>query len=830
MTKTDRFFEQLARLQFRRAGVFAFVGVLLAAFSLPLVARLGLNSDFEALLPEDKPSVIDLDRIRDRVGGFNTLTVAIESEDVDAMQRFASDLVPRLQGLPPDLVHFVDWNISAYEDFVWEHRHLYASVEDLEQARDDLDERLDYERIQSNPFYVQLDDYEPPDPRDVLERIRDKADEGKKEMEKYPGGYYIHSDRDLLAIFIRSDLGAGDAAGIKRLISSIDAEVQALDPAKYGSDLSVEYAGNLVVAGEEHQALKNELVFAMALTVGLVLLAILVFFRSWRAPLILGGALTVPVVITFGFAELAVDYLNTSTAFLGSIVIGNGINPSIIWLARYFEERRRGQGVSDALAGTHRGVWLATLTASSAAAIAYGSLVITDFRGFHDFGVIGAVGMVLCWLGAILLLPAIAVLNERVSALVRESAKPSTNFYGSLFAWLAFVNPRAILRVSAVVSIASVGLIGWAVASDPFEYDFRNLKSVREGSTQARLINDRAGEIATGSQTGDGIAVVVDRVEDAVRLRKELEHLAEDENAPWGDVYSLQALLPEDQEEKIPVLEDIRKLLLDYREYADDETLKEIDEHIPPETIESLTYADVPVEVASMFTEKDSTRGRILVVGQDEDFTVWDGRYLIRWSAALRALRTESGDRPALAGRAPVFADMISAIWTDGPKAILASFIATLMLVLVAFRDLRQRLFTMAALLLGIAWMAGTMALVGMKLNFLNFIAFPITFGNGADYGVNVMRRYASDGALPNDERVRTAVGETGGAVVLCSLTTIIGYLTLFTSANLALNSFGAAMAISEVTCLLAAVVTMPALLLRFGPEEAPNRLAEGAA
>ncbi|MBW2551756.1 MAG: MMPL family transporter [Deltaproteobacteria bacterium] len=142
-----------------------------------------------------------------------------------------------------------------------------------------------------------------------------------------------------------------------------------------------------------------------------------------------------------------------------------------------------------------------------------------------------------------------------------------------------------------------------------------------------------------------------------------------------------------------------------------------------------------------------------------------------------------------------------------------------MLLVLLAFRDLRQRLFTMAALLLGITWMAGTMALAGMKLNFLNFIAFPITFGNGADYGVNVMRRYASEDTLPNEDRVRTAIEETGGAVVLCSLTTIVGYLTLFTSANLALNSFGAAMAISEVTCLLAAVVTMPTLLLRFHPK-----------
>ena len=781
---------------------------------MPLVAQLGLNSDFEALLPRDKPSVIDLERIRDRVGGFNTLTVAIESDDVDAMQRFAEALVPRIDQLPPELVHFVDWNISAYEDFVWDHRHLYASLEDLTQARDDLQERLDYERLKKNPFYVQLDDYEPADPREILERIRAKAEEGKDEMERYPGGFYLHPDRDFLAIFVRSDLGAGDAAGIARLIAAIDAEARALGPDRYADDLTIAYAGNLVVAGEEHRALKNELTSAVVLTVVFVMLAIFVFFRSWRAPFILGGSLAVPVVVTFGFAELAVDYLNTSTAFLGSIVIGNGINPNIIWLARYFEERRRGNDVVEALVRTHRGVWLATLTASFAAALAYGSLVLTAFRGFRDFGIIGSVGMVLCWIGAIVLLPAVVVLNERVGRLVSGSEKSRGNFYGALFIRLSFLNPRATLAVSAVLGLVALGGIASAIAAGPFEYDFRNLKSVREGSTSARRINDRAGTIAPGSKRGDGIAVVVDTVEDAETLRTELEERGEE--AAWGGVHSIQSLLPADQEEKIPVLAELRELLEDSRRYADDEQRAEIDEHIPPEQIEPLSYADVPVEVASMFTEKDGTRGRILVVGQRDGFSTWDGRYLIRWAEALRTLRMQSGERPALAGRAPVFADMISAIVTDGPKTILASFVATLLLVLFAFKALRQRLFTMVALLLGIAWMAGTMALAGMKLNFLNFIAFPITFGNGADYGVNVMRRYASEGNLEVDSRVRTAVGETGGAVVLCSLTTIIGYLTLFTSANLALNSFGAAMAISEVTCLLAAIVTMPALLLRF--------------
>ena len=192
----------------------------------------------------------------------------------------------------------------------------------------------------------------------------------------------------------------------------------------------------------------------------------------------------------------------------------------------------------------------------------------------------------------------------------------------------------------------------------------------------------------------------------------------------------------------------------------------------------------------------------------------WDGGYLVRWADALREVRTPSGDEPTLVGRAPIFADIEQTVLRDGPKAVLLSLLATMILSILTFRTLRERLLTVMALLLGILWMAGSMAFLGMRLNFLNFVAFPISFGNGVDYAVNVMRRYSDETTEGHDEPVIHALRATGGAVVLCSLTTIIGYASLFTSANHAINSFGAAMVISEVTCLLSAVLTMPAALI----------------
>jgi len=57
-------------------------------------------------------------------------------------------------------------------------------------------------------------------------------------------------------------------------------------------------------------------------------------------------------------------------------------------------------------------------------------------------------------------------------------------------------------------------------------------------------------------------------------------------------------------------------------------------------------------------------------------------------------------------------------------------------------------------------------------------------------------------------------VSSAGGAVMLCALTTIIGYATLLTSTNLALRSFGLLADVGEVACILAAEVVMTAFIV----------------
>src|SRR5205814_3291748 len=75
------------------------------------------------------------------------------------------------------------------------------------------------------------------------------------------------------------------------------------------------------------------------------------------------------------------------------------------------------------------------------------------------------------------------------------------------------------------------------------------------------------------------------------------------------------------------------------------------------------------------------------------------------------------------------------------------------------------------------------------------------------DYAVNLYQRYRQTC------NVEQALSSAGGAVALCSTTTILGYAALLMADNLAIHSFGLTAVLGEITCLSAALFALPAFL-----------------
>jgi len=186
----------------------------------------------------------------------------------------------------------------------------------------------------------------------------------------------------------------------------------------------------------------------------------------------------------------------------------------------------------------------------------------------------------------------------------------------------------------------------------------------------------------------------------------------------------------------------------------------------------------------------------------------------------VRTLRV--GDETlTTAGGSVLFADVLVQIQEDGPiVTIVAALGIILMVVLVVGRS-RRGFAVLAATFAGSIGMIAVCAAMGLKINFLDFVALPITLGLGIDYAINVAHRQDTDAVHDPIATLRTS----GSAVFVCSLTTMIGYGSLLVSENLAIRGFGAASLIGEVTCVLTALVLVPALLV-VGQRRKPPPLA----
>jgi predicted RND superfamily exporter protein len=228
----------------------------------------------------------------------------------------------------------------------------------------------------------------------------------------------------------------------------------------------------------------------------------------------------------------------------------------------------------------------------------------------------------------------------------------------------------------------------------------------------------------------------------------------------------------------------------------------------PPDTLQVLTMSDLPPMLRARFEEKNGVLGTVFYVKYKNDVSLSDGKNLLRIARATDNVVLPGGTKVETASRATVFAQMIQSMERDGPLASGASFLAVVCVVLLATRNRVGALSVLSALLVGVVWMVGLAAALNHKLNFLNFIALPITFGIGCEYPFNIYDR----SRLLHGDTTR-AVTLSGGAVALCSYTTTIGYGSLLFSDNQALQSFGWLAISGEVACLLAALLLVPSIL-----------------
>jgi hypothetical protein len=827
--------------------------VTLAVIALSTLAtsRLEMRGDFLDLLPEKSEGARLFRRAMQRMGGGNaTLYVVVRSPDAEANRRLVDTLEARLRELPKEMVRSVEHGPEEARRFYQQRRWLFAEVGDLEEVACELERA----RARTQPGFVDLDDEpcstrrsdrgrrstEPSVPatappaattsRSTLpfERFREQIAHRTREIDRYPTGYFRTADGGVYLLVLRVVGGGfGDRSG-DALVARVNAIVVRARPTSFHPRMEVGLGGDIPNAIAERDSVLQEAAVSFGLASLLILGGIVLFFRSVWSLGHIGLAMFTGVGIAYTMAWAAFGYLTLSTVSLGSIVAGNGINYAIVYLARYRERRAEGDTVEEALVDAsitcRAGTWLSAL----AAAGAYGSLMLTDFRGFSQFGLIGAVGMLCCWLATMVVVPASITLVERLRG--RHNDRPLDRPTTPVMTFLGELtgrHPRAVLAFG-VIALVAVGSKVPAYLRDPWEYNFAKLSSSGSRRTGADAWSSEADRVfranlppsPTGAVTeaqlqGPGASdlLLADRMEDALPLAEAL--VARDRAQTGGrfihhveTVWDVLGGTPSEVARKLELLREIRSHLDAVYPYldADDQAIARA--WRPPDDLRAIRPEELPTLVRERFTERNGRFGTPVFVVYRAHYSPSDGRKLLEVARLTQRVRLADGREVPTASRATVFAEMIRAMETDGPRATLGALLSVAVVVVIATGNVGATLAVLATLFGGVLLTLGGAAWSDTRLNFLNFVALPLTFGIGVDYGINLYDRMKYHGGDP-----AAAVRSVGGAMALCSFTTVVGYGALLSHDNQAMQSFGRIAMAGELSCLGVAMLLMPASL-----------------
>ncbi len=807
---------------------------VLTALAVLAGRSIEINTDLKSLLPEDAPSVQALEEARTRRGSTDNFVIAVESPNPEATARFIDDLAARLEAWDES----ESVSVSEDQSFFRDHVLLYLQVDELERIHDNVRRMIREAQGRENPLFVDLeasddepatdwhdsrvwisdaaldelgiardeigsllpfldDEAEPaadvpvsPPTAEEVEAARIRA--ARDALPEQYDDYRFSPDGRVAVVMARLAGRSTDIEYARSVYEWAERTITELDPSSYDPELRAEVSGAYRSFLEVRQVV-SDMSTATSISIGLVLVLLIGFFRNLRSVVIVLTPLLCGVAWTLGLIDLVYGELNTLTAFVFAMLIGMGIDFGIHIYRRAQEEFHAGldweEAVTISITRTGRALLTATLTTVGALL----TLTLAHFDGFKEFGIACGAGVALCLVAAVVVAPPLIGAFEKALPSKRRPPKADDGGGG-----------RGVLlavRIGAVI-VAAVALWGATEARHvQFEYDFDNLEAPRDPD---RI---RYGQ-AIGRNRGSAPAIVLGESEEQMRAVHQVlrdERLRED--GLIKSFVTVESLVPSGQDERMEVILDlydtldgraVRNLGDDEREMAD--ALRELTE------VESFGADELPEHVRESLTERDGTFGSLGIIYGDYDSS--DAREVMAFQEEFANIELPEG-RVLVSSNGFIIADVVRYVQADGLH--LGVYVALCLLVIL-FIDLRKPVGVIACLATlgaGILLTVAGMVVFDVKIGLYNMVVLPTVLGVGIDGSIHVYHRYLEEGR----ERLPRVMRTTGVAVIASSVTTAAGFFGLLLVEHRGVITIGALSVIGIIASLVAVVTLLPAVL-----------------
>lgn len=631
----------------------------------------------------------------------------------------------------------------------------------------------------------------------------------------------------LLSDDLDAEAGAARAGlVIVRLDGGVEASRYAEAELALAAALSdIDASGFSMTAFGEHilaDALLTGMATEMPILLGIAFLLILaILFVTYRrvSDVLLGLAgLVITVVWTFGIAVLlGPGYLGITgvmsqiSIMIPVLLIGLAIDFAIHLTARYREEISGGRAPARAAHGAIVSVGGALVLATVTTMVGFLTNVVSPLPPMRDFGLFVAGGVLSAFVVMVLLVPAArSLLDRRRHAAGGFDPGPTgaDRGLGRLMvraAVLAERHPARTLVAAAAVTLLA-GVAGSQVSTTFDQDDFvppdseiaADLAMMQElfggdvDETTSVLLD---GDVATPAATNALLAVHAD-LADTAGVRRSGGQAQVD--SPVG---VLLALAAEPQ-----VGDGLLALGFDPVGLAPDADVP---------AMYDLARQAAPQLVAAVLNDEETVARLAIATSAGQPGAVALRDELRADVAPLE----DAGLQTTVVSEFLLFEESLDALSASQTRGIAITLVVAL-LVLVGYFGVRERrpllgVITMLPSALVVAWVAGSMWLLGLSFNVMTAMVASLAIGIGVPYGIHVTNRFTEDLAISADvdEAIRRTVVNTGGALVGSAVTTAAGFGVLAFASLVPIRQFGIITALTIGYSLIAAVVIEPATL-----------------
>ena len=692
-----------------------------------------------------------------------------------------------------------------------------------------------------------------------------REDVGQKAVDAITFGetFMLSPNKDMILIFIEPTFNMMiEPAELQESVDGIEKIIKEAST-QYGVIAGL--TGSIVLGRDEYKAFTSDSWTVSILALIGIFILFVISFRMWVSPLL--AILTVIMGVTWamGFSSFLVEYLSMMTAMMSVILIGLGIDFSVHIISGYTEKRNQGLDVQISMQETLLRFGPGIITGGITTGLAFLTLMISETVGMQEMGLMAGVGIIFTMLATIIILPTMLVIRERLLKNFNKSLPPKDVSYPFLGRIAEFT--AKYRWIMGIVFLLFTGFLLKRAVNMSVDYNYLNMEPV--GLESIKLQEEL---IEAFDLSSDFVMFTTDNLEDTRALTRQAREM---ETTGW--VESISDYLPDSDglEEQYRFLQDLRRNLENreirkqmsshdmnmYRKEMErleaniielqdlsflggqdkvyDKAIKLVGEAgdsldrgnitqfinaldtgltkieltyfqqqfskafkstiIEMANTEPLTLDNLPSEIKNRFTGKS---GNIFIINVYPEKNIWeDSRFLYRFTDEATELSEKATGLP------PIFVELMDIMSKDGKKATYLAIIAVFLVLLLDFRSLKYALVGMVPLIFGAIWMTGLMEISGLKFTMMNILAVPLIIGIGIDDGVHILHRWKIEKNLDIVYR------STGKAILLTSLTTMLGFGSLWFATYRGLGSMGIALFIGVGTCFLATLFIIPAIL-----------------